>query len=61
MKLELILLPDTLAVCRLEPNEPIPDWAQREFVSITRTEEELSIVCPQERVPEGIRCQRDWR
>ncbi len=28
---------------------------------MTRTADELSIVCRQERVPAGIDCERDWR
>jgi hypothetical protein len=40
----------------------IPTWATKgEFFSITRTPEELSIVCDQEAVPSDIRCERDWR
>ncbi len=31
------------------------------FVSITRTSEELSIVCPQRQVPAKIRRQEGWR
>jgi hypothetical protein len=39
----------------------IPFWAtDSSFVSITRTKDELSIVCSQEDVPEGIKCERDW-
>lgn len=37
-------------------------WTQgHEFFSITRTPEELSVVVPQEHVPESITCQRDFR
>ena len=58
--LTLSVLPDTLAVCRLDASAPIPDWAAN-FFSITRTQDELSIVCPQQDVPAGIQCERDWR
>jgi hypothetical protein len=30
------------------------------FTSITRTAEELSIVCPQENVPEGVKAEKGW-
>ena len=44
--LPLILLNDRLAVCRLDPNDAIPAWATgHEFFSITRTADELSVVC----------------
>ncbi|MGJ5820024.1 ACT domain-containing protein [Paludibaculum fermentans] len=49
------------AVCRLGAEEEIPAWAGRgRFVSITRTPEELSVVCPAQQVPEGIRVQAGW-
>ncbi len=54
-------LPGTWAVCRLGPDDPIPAWAgSNRFVSITRTPEELSVVCPARQVPEGIRAQANW-
>jgi hypothetical protein len=60
--LTLSLLPDTLAICRLTPVAPIPDWALTGgFLSVTRTADELSVVCPQSNVPPGIQCDRDWR
>ncbi len=59
---QLTLLPDTFAICRLNADAAIPAWATTgEFLSITRTSEELSIVCLQSLVPDGIRCERDWR
>ncbi|MGC4053773.1 MAG: ACT domain-containing protein [Paludibaculum sp.] len=49
------------AVCRLDAEEQIPEWACRgRFVSITRTPEELSVVCPSDQAPEGIRVQAGW-
>ncbi len=60
--LKLTLLPDRYAVCRLGADDPIPDWAySRGFVSITRTQEELSIVCLQDSVPPDVTCRREWR
>ena len=61
-KLALTLLLDTFAVCRLNAGDAIPPWATTSnFFSITRTAEELSIVCLQSLVPYGIHCERDWR
>jgi hypothetical protein len=56
------LLKGKLAVCRLEKSASLPGWlAEGEFFSISRTYDELSFVCPQESVPDGILCNRDWR
>jgi hypothetical protein len=61
-KRKLQLLPDTYAVCRLEKNAPAPDWGTRGlFSSITRTEEELSVVCPEVQVPRGVKREAGWR
>jgi hypothetical protein len=57
----LALVPDLLAICRLDARTPIPDWARGDFAAITRTRDELSIVCAQANVPDGIACERDWR
>ena len=49
------------AVSRLEAKESIPGWADGPgFVSITRTEDELSVVCLQDRVPDAVKHDRDW-
>jgi hypothetical protein len=51
----LTALPDLYAVCRLDAAEKIPAWALAGgFCSVTRTGDELSIVCSQEVVPEGV-------
>jgi len=61
-RLNLTLFPDILAVCRLDPDVAVPPWAfAGPFTSITRTVTELSIVCLQKGVPEGVRCERGWR
>ena len=60
--LTLSLLSDTFAICRLEPEADIPSWALAgDFFSVTRTKEELSLVCLQKIVPEGTRCEKDFR
>jgi hypothetical protein len=59
---ELVLIEGTFAVCRLEARACQPAWASAgNFVSVTRTSDELSVVCDSNAVPEGIRCERGWR
>ena len=61
-RLEFTLLPGGLAVCRLEGGAPIPGWALGgPFVSVTRTADELSVVCPETAVPEGVVVAPGWR
>ena len=62
--MKLSVLEGTYAVCRLSPNTPIPDWSQKanqSFVSITQTAEELSIVCSEHLIPDGIKCEKSWK
>ena len=59
---KLIVDPEILSICRLERNALIPQWALTgKFFSITRTAEELSVVCPQNQVPPGVRKQDGWK
>jgi hypothetical protein len=57
----LLPLPGTYAIARLAADAPVPDWAVGGFVSVTRTADELSVVCPDEVVPAGVRCEAGWR
>jgi hypothetical protein len=60
--LRLLALPELLAVCRLAADDAFPAWLPaRGFVSVTRTAGELSIVCAQDAVPAGLRCEPGWR
>jgi putative acetyltransferase len=60
--LSLLALEDSFAVSRLGSDAPVPPWATAAgFCCVTRTAEELSVVCRQEAVPEGVRSERGWR
>ena len=60
--MDLDLLPDELAVCRLGPTAPVPEWAWTGPVaSVTRTAAELSIVCAAEAVPPTVTAAQPWR
>lgn len=61
-KLTLKILKNRYSVCRLNKNDEIPKWIfQEEFFSITRTDDELSIVCLQDKIKEDIKCEKDWK
>jgi uncharacterized protein len=60
--LRLSVLEHRLAVCRLEPRAEIPKWVSgAPFFCVTRTAGELSVICPEERIPAGTPCERGWR
>jgi hypothetical protein len=58
--LTLRLLEGQLAVCRLGAHAPAPAWAAGAVMSITRTADELSVVCAEEAVPADIRAERGF-
>lgn len=61
--LTLSLLPETLAVARLPAGAALPGWVDWSdpFVTVSRTRDELSVVCPEARVPAEAQAERDWR
>jgi hypothetical protein len=62
--LTLQRLAGVYAVCRMEAGAP-PEWAlaalrDGPFASLTRTPDELSLVCAEMQVPPGVRCERGF-
>ena len=59
--MELDLLSDRYAICRLDPRSALPHWASlTECLSITTTPEELSVVCREDLVPLDTQSSRGW-
>ncbi len=60
--MQLNLLPSILAVVRMDPSEPIPEWSKGgSFFSVTITETEMSIFCESQLIPEGMKKVDGWR
>jgi len=60
--LTIEILSDELAVCRLPVDAAVPNWVWTgEFTSITCTDDELSLVCAADSVPDGVRHTPGWR
>lgn len=62
-RLPLLLLGQRLAVCRLHPDYPVPDWTRlsRAFLTVSTTPTELSIVAIESVVPGDVRAERGYR
>lgn len=52
-----------LAVCRLDAGSDVPGWVDwsGDFTSVTRTKDELSIVCARDDVPDDVPMEGPWR
>ena len=62
VSLDLTLLPDRLAVCRLPARTVLPAWAvSGGLLSVSWTHDETSIVCAQAAVPPQIHSVAGWR
>ena len=62
MQFVLKILSSRFTVVRLDASAALPPWALAgEFCSITRTANELSIVCESVQVPDGLCSETDWR
>jgi hypothetical protein len=62
MGLDLRLLSERYAVCRLPAQAALPGWAATgAFRSVTWTPDELSLVCEESTVPSDVTAERGWR
>lgn len=59
----LDILPGPVAICQLRARAPFPKWIHRAtaFLSITRTADELTIVCDESIVPSSVTAERGYR
>jgi len=61
-QLTITVHPELYAICRLEPEAEVPQWASGQgFLTISRTKTELSIVCEEARVPAEVHAERARR
>jgi hypothetical protein len=55
------VIPGTFAVCRLPADEAAPGWVEgAPFWSITRTLDELCVICPEVLVPGEVKRDSGW-
>jgi uncharacterized protein len=58
--LKFRLLHGHYGIVRLAADAAIPEWARGEFTSITRSADELSIVCPTANLPPDVHSAHRW-
>jgi hypothetical protein len=60
--MNLDVLDGRFGIARLDPRSPVPAWVFRAgFVSVTRTDDELSIICDESVIPDEVRPETGWR
>jgi hypothetical protein len=59
--LRLTTLDGRFAIARLPADAAVPRWAVGQVVAVTRTPEELSVICAERPVPEATPAERGWR
>ena len=60
-QLEFRRLSGPYVVVRFAPDESVPAWAAKgEFTSVSRSADELSIVCPAENLPHDVEAKLHW-
>lgn len=61
-KIKISILPEVFGICHFDKNTPIPEWALKgSFFSLTKTDQELSLVFPQNKIPPGVLFEKGWR
>ena len=59
--MNLRIIDGTYSVCRMEPSCSVPAWVyQSSFYSISKSVDELSMVCEKKLVPEDIKAEKNW-
>ena len=64
MNLNLLVLKDLYAICRFDKGASLPPWIKKSvFYSVTKTQDELSLVCNQDLIKTGetILINKNWR
>lgn len=60
-KIKLRKLEGTYAIAQLSHNAKIPPWVDGEgFVTVSRTDDELSLVCLEQRIPRDVKIDGGW-
>jgi hypothetical protein len=60
-QLKFRMLTGPYAIIRFAADAPVPAWATKgDFTSITRTADELSIVCPTDNIPKSVEPGLRW-
>ena len=55
-------VPGLYGIAKLAQDAPVPDWASGPgFSAVIRADDELTIVCLEDRIPDGVNVEPNWR
>lgn len=61
-RLTLSILPQSFSVCQLDSHAELPSWPEPPaFFSVTRSDDEISVVCEEKDAPQGSIIEDGWR
>ena len=61
-KLKVRLLDGIYAICQINDGEKVPSWVEEKgFFSVTKTDDEISVVMLQDKISYDIKAEKDWR
>lgn len=61
MTFNLEVLLGNYVISKMERVKSVPEWTRGEFVSVTQTPDELSIVCPDRNLPDDLQSESGWQ
>ncbi len=60
--MQLKLLPELFGILKLTPPQPFPTWLSAASVFfVAQTEDEFSVMCPQQFIPTDVAYSANWR
>ena len=60
--MKLKLLKPTYSICKLSPDNEVPSWALTSSTFfLSKTSDELSIICPATEIPSEVKVSNGWR
>lgn len=61
LSLKIRSVPGTYAIARLAADAKIPEWMDGPgFTAVIKSDDEITLVCLNDRVPAGITAERNW-
>ena len=61
MRLEINILKEGYALALLPSGSPMPSWVSGPFTAVISSAEGITVVCPEDNLPDGLKAQSGFR